>query len=737
MRSPLFTLFFSLTCSYLSAQSGAWTYFTPPPDVSSLAARGNTILAGANGAGIVRFDTLGNRSYFNTDNSGVPTDTIRQLAIDAEGNWWMQHPGGISRFDGANAQTWSLTQTGLPANAAIRALKAALDSSLYVATDNGVAIFKAGVWTVLNTANSGLPTNNIHDVAFGPDGKRYFATTGSGVVVHDGANWTSYTPANTGVTFMDNVFSAAVTTEGVLWAIGGVLSTFPIRLAKFEAGTWTGYTAVSIGLGTPAPPLRKVVAGSAGRLILTTSSTVSILQQGAWTHYYAQDIGCSPNGTIAPVEDGAGRIWVHSCELAQFDGQVWSRQATGLTGTPGGIMYDGIAEGADGSIWLGAEFGRYITRLTTANTWERYFPVDHGASSNDVYSVQAAPDGAMWFGLDSARILRYSNGAWTLFDTCAHHFPGHFVLTSAGAPNGDRWFSFHRVSPTSSGLARYGADGQWQFFTLDNSPMPLAYTRKILVEANGTAWFITGNNGNKGIFRYNGATWDSITVNNSGLPSNRVNFLAQAPDGAIWVATSAGLARYDGQNWTVLNTSNSGLPSNLVARVAFDQAGGMYVGYAPEPAGTPGARVAVLRGGVWTELIPPNWTNSFQDEPDAFFVDSQNRFWFAKLVDNFGGVYRYDPMLVGTGEPVAGKPLFSVSPNPTSGPLTLRLETPLRGEARLHVWNTFGQNVIQRVIPQTPDTIVPLDLSTLPAGVYWVRLWEDGGIRTTVRVVKG
>lgn len=738
MRSPLFTLFFSLTCSYLSAQSGAWTYFTPPPDVSSLAARGNTILAGANGAGIVRFDTLGNRSYFNTDNSGVPTDTIRQLAIDAEGNWWMQHPGGISRFDGANAQTWSLTQTGLPANAAIRALKAALDSSLYVATDNGVAIFKAGVWTVLNTANSGLPTNNIHDVAFGPDGKRYFATTGSGVVVHDGANWTSYTPANTGVTFMDNVFSAAVTTEGVLWAIGGVLSTFPIRLAKFEAGTWTGYTAVSIGLGTPAPPLRKVVAGSAGRLILTTSSTVSILQQGAWTHYYAQDIGCSPNGTIAPVEDGAGRIWVHSCELAQFDGQVWSRQATGLTGTPGGIMYDGIAEGADGSIWLGAEFGRYITRLTTANTWEQYFPVDHGASSNDVYSVQADPDGAMWFGLDSARILRYSDGKWTLFDTCATHFPGHFVLTSAGAPNGDRWFSFHRASSNvSSGLARYGADGQWQFFTLANSPMPLAYTRKILVEANGTAWFTTAGFGNKGgIFRYNGATWDSITVNNSGLPSNRVNFLAQAPDGAIWAATSAGLARFDGQNWTVLNTSNSGLPSNLVARVAFDQAGGMYVGYAPETAGTPGARVAVLRSGVWTELIPPNWTNSFQDEPDAFFVDSQNRFWFAKLVDNFGGVYRYDPMLVGTGAPTAEPARFSVSPNPTTGRISLRPHHAQKGGARLQVCNSLGQPVYNQTIPpESAGTSVEVDLSRLPAGVYWVSLYQAGGF-STVRVVK-
>lgn len=738
MRSVLFAFFLSLICACLTAQSGGWTVFTPPPNVNSLAARGNVLLAGTNGAGIVRFDTLGNRTHVNKENSGLPSDSIRQLAIDAEGHWWMQHSGSISRFDGANAQTWTLTQTGLPANAAVRALKSAPDTSLFVATDNGVAIFKAGAWTVLNTANSGLPTNNIHDAAFGPDGKRYFATTGRGIVVQDGANWTSYTSATTGVSLMDNVFSVAVTTEGVLWAVGGNGPTTALRLVKFEAGVWTGLTSASIGISIPAPPVRKVVAGNAGRLILTTTKTVSILQQGVWTHHYADDIGCSPDAAIAALEDGAGRVWAQTdCELARFDGQTWSRYAAGLPGMPGGIMYDGIAEGADGSMWFGAEFGRYITRLKTDNTWEQYFPIDYGAPANDVYSIQADPDGAIWFGLDSARILRYSNGEWTLFDTCATHFPGHFVLTSASAPNGDRWFSLHRASSNvSSGLARYGADGQWQFFTLDNSPMPLAYTRKIFIESNGTAWFVTGNNGNRGIFRYNGTAWDSITVSNSGLPSNRVNFLAQAPDGAIWVATSAGLARYDGQNWTVLTSTNSGLPSNLVARVAFDQAGGMYVGYAPETPGAPGARVAVLRGGVWTELIPPNWTNSFQDEPDAFFVDSQNRFWFAKLVDQAGRVYRYDPMLVRTDAPVAGRPLFSVSPNPTSGPLTLRLEAPLRADARLHVWNTFGQMVYQRLIPQTLETAVPVDLSALPAGVYWLRLGEDGGAGATVRVVK-
>lgn len=141
MKSFLLSLLLLLSLS-LSAQSDTWTYFPPAPQVSCLTAAGNTILAGTDGVGIVRFDTLGNRMYYHTGNSTIPTDTLQQIAIDAVGHWWIQHPGGISTYDAATWQTWSIAQTGLPANALIRTMKAAPDSSLYVATDNGVAIFK-------------------------------------------------------------------------------------------------------------------------------------------------------------------------------------------------------------------------------------------------------------------------------------------------------------------------------------------------------------------------------------------------------------------------------------------------------------------------------------------------------------------------------------------------------------------------------------------------------------------
>jgi len=732
---PSLTLLLICLSIALNAQNDTWTYFAPPPNLNCQAARGNNILMGTIGAGIVRFDTLGNRTLLNRSNSGLPSDTITYLAIDVEENWWMIHASGFGRFDGVNTQTWSLAQMGLPANTFVREMRAAPDSSMYVVSDNGLAIFKNETWSVLNTSNSGLPTNNIWDVAFGPDGKRYFATTGSGVVVQDDTIWNSYTTANTGISFLNNVFSVAVTTEGVLWAVGGTNPNTAIRLAKFDTGIWTGFTSASIGI-TSAGPLRKLTAGVAGQLYLATGSTVSILHQGTWAHYYAQEIGCTPVSELAPVEDGAGNIWILTfCQLARFDGQTWQRFSAGLPGPPNGTFFDGIAEAADGSMWFGTYLSGDITRLKADDSWEQYNLADFGATERSVYSIQGAPDGQMWFGLENSEILHYANGNWTLIDTCTAHFTNHFVLTAATAPNGDQWFSLAPLPGplVAAGLARLSADGQWEFFSSANAPLsPAYYIRKIIFEADGTAWFATTNGG---LLRYSAGVWETLTTSNSGLPSNKVFYVGLAPDGAIWVCTTdAGLARFDGQNWTVINSSNSGLPSDITARIAFDKAGGMYVGY-PRPGMLP--TVAVLRGGAWAELMPDMplaGQNYAYTEPDAFIVDSKNRLWFADIYDP--GVFRYDPMLVRTGEPNVTPTQLYATPNPTAGPITLQLETPLTSEASLNVWNSLGQRVYTSMVPQSVGTTISADLSHLPAGVYWLHLLHKDRVLASARVVK-
>jgi hypothetical protein len=217
------------------------------------------------------------------------------------------------------------------------------------------------------------------------------------------------------------------------------------------------------------------------------------------------------------------------------------------------------------------------------------------------------------------------------------------------------------------------------------------------------------------------------------LPSDVVFYLGLAPDGAVWACTSEGLARFDGQNWTTLNSSNSGLPSDVTTRVAFDKAGGMYVAY---PSSVMVPSVAELRGGVWAvlqPLQPPVGQNFNYLEPDAFIVDSKNRLWFSEFYN--AGVFRYDPMLVGAKESAAKPALFSVAPNPTTGRISIQMQTLQEGDAQIQICNSLGQPIYYRTIPESTGAPVEVDLSRQPAGVYWVNVSQGGGV-STVRVLR-
>ena len=728
------TIALLLLTQELFAQSETWTFYAPAPPANCLAASGNTILAGTDGAGIVHYDTAEHRTYYQTANSAIPSDTIKQIAIDAEGHWWIHYESSISTYEGSSWQTWTVAQIGLPANTLVRTLKPSPDSSLYAATSNGVAIFKNGAWQVLNTANSGLPSNNVWDVAFNPDGKIYYATSGSGIVLQDGTNWASFTTANTGISFMNSVFGVAVTTDGTLWALGGTSPMSIVRLVKFDGVTWNGFTPVSLGI-VNSPILRTITAGNDGTLWLTGSGNVSVLSNQVWTHYYQRaDIGCRTSGTSAPAIAGNGDVWIqNSCQLAVFDGQDWHKPGTGLPGPDRGFIYNGIAEDSSGGIWMGtAEFGEYVTYFK-GDIWQHYYPTDLGASNNNVAAAAIAGD-ALWLGLDNAEILQFKDGAWSFFDTCASVFTDHITIAAATAPNGDQWFVFENFSNPSvarTGLARYSPDGKWQFFTPNNyANLQFISVNKIVFDASGSAWMSTGF---QGLLKYDGNNWDTITANNSALPGNRVLDLAFAPDGNLWACTENGLGRFDGQNWTSITTANSGLPSNKTARIAFDKAGGMYVGYAPDPSGTTGATVAVLRDGVWSTLTPPGWENNINKQPDAFFIDSKNRLWFAELAET--GVYRYDPMLVGNASPDAPAITIRLSPNPCTENCTVQLGA-VQADMHLRVSNALGQTLWDTPLNTSGGISIPIEVNRLQPGMYWISLWQANQLRGTTSFVK-
>lgn len=710
----------------LHAQQGAWETISPMAEISHVAALGDAVLTGTSGAGLIHWDTSGERTFFNTTNSAIPGDSIGRVAIAPNGDWWVQTEAGISQFDGTNWYNWSLETIGLPPGTPVNNIKVGPDASVYVLTNNGFARFSNGNWLVQNTSNSGLPNNQLTDAAFGSDGKVFFGSRGSGILLLDGGTWTVFNSAATGVTQMNIIIGLAFAPDGALWAIGGSVTTLPVRLVSFDGNTWTGLNGAGIGINA-SPVFFRAIAGHPTQGVwLAHSMGLSRLQAGNWTHYTQENIGCLPPTNTSIALDGAGQLWYTStCGLLRFDGQAWTYLDTGMPGYCWGLKLEAVAEGSDGSLWLGANESECITR-TDGVYWEHYNPLALGASISNINTIFTDRQGRTWFGMDISELLIYEDGQWTFTDTCAAVFPNHWVRTITDSPGGDIWLAIVPLPGSGlqpSGVARYAA-GQWTFWTSTEVPNLQGINYALESNEDGILW--AGVSG-QGLLRFDGTTWTLFNTSNSGLPHNNIFDIATAPDGVLWLATDAGLVSYDGQQWTVTNTSNSGLPANRLRKLAFDRAGGLYVGYLPSITGQ---ITAVLRDGQWTEIAPPSAPNFSGNDPmTAMIVDSRNRMIFTTVSSDY---YIYDPMLVSVTDSRQVGANWSVFPNPGTDRFYLRSAGPSK-TGSLSFYDLHGRQLVRMPLQ---DGNTPYQLERLPAGVYVIEVVVPGERREYLRWVR-
>ncbi|MFO7639562.1 MAG: T9SS type A sorting domain-containing protein [bacterium] len=87
------------------------------------------------------------------------------------------------------------------------------------------------------------------------------------------------------------------------------------------------------------------------------------------------------------------------------------------------------------------------------------------------------------------------------------------------------------------------------------------------------------------------------------------------------------------------------------------------------------------------------------------------------------------------GELPAGAPFVKLGPNPvTSGLATLRYSLPKAGPASIRVFDVSGRNVLSRGLVASRSGAVSLDLRSLSAGIYLVKL-EAAGYSATQKLV--
>lgn len=189
--------------------------------------------------------------------------------------------------------------------------------------------------------------------------------------------------------------------------------------------------------------------------------------------------------------------------------------------------------------------------------------------------------------------------------------------------NSDGWIRYQRDFRTEYSYA----DSQQQVFNVTpGTYIPTDYIRGLDYDSqNNVLWIATLD----GAVSHNGELWQTYNVENSGLPSNRIQLIkVDSNSGSVYFGTFGyGLIRKLGEDWTIYNTDNSPILSDIIYSLEIrPDNGDLWIG-ADEGLNS------VSSDNQWTAYIPPDsnlvWGEFYSD----IAFDSSGYVW----VSTFGG----------------------------------------------------------------------------------------------------
>jgi ligand-binding sensor domain-containing protein len=189
MKRTIIVYFFSfilLICNVYS-QHSQWKSYTDGNIVTELAVEGESVWIGTSASGLAYLDHPdGSLIYYNTDNSDLPDNRIKSIAIDHEGMKWIgAKNGGVSKFDGENWTIYNLETSDISGDRA-EAIAFDNDGNMWVGfKSNGLCKFDGNNWIAYTMENSDLPMNQVNCIAFDDSNTKWIGCDHFGIAKFD------------------------------------------------------------------------------------------------------------------------------------------------------------------------------------------------------------------------------------------------------------------------------------------------------------------------------------------------------------------------------------------------------------------------------------------------------------------------------------------------------------------------------------------------------------------------
>ncbi len=299
-------------------------------------------------------------SYYDTGNSGLPGNNIRQIEIDEDDNKWMlvlmTSESKLVKYDDVNWEVYDVPETSLIG----WSYHMSIDGSgnIWISTTGtGLLKFDGGNWTIYNESNSGIPHTSISASAADSIGNIWVSTFGGGLAKLDtNENWEVFTMANSGLP-ADEVLAVAVDGDNNKWVsatkhpiAGGVTA-----LAMFDDVSWTMYD-VSV-TGIPMYGVAISIDNNNVKWLSMDGIGLGRLDGSDWTHYNSSNSPLSVNGVYFVSFDQLDNKWMGGMDgLIKFDDVDFTIYTTSNSG----LIHNGIGDVAidkKGVKWIVGPFG--------------------------------------------------------------------------------------------------------------------------------------------------------------------------------------------------------------------------------------------------------------------------------------------------------------------------------------------------------------------------------------------
>ncbi len=688
--SKFLALSFLLFLISTNINAQVWTQYTKGSNVDAITEYNGEIWV-ANDGGLVRLDSNGIPTFYNTANSDLPSHFIYDLQVlsdnrlyigtgeglfiydgndfehiydlgdggtlnivsgiaeDSQGNTWISVLGmGLLRRNGSSWDVYSAEEMEIPHNT-IRQLHIDKEDRIWLGyRQAGLAFFDplTETSTHFDENNSVVGTKEIRDITSLENGDVWIAAIG-GLFRYTNEEWEVFLPQNTPEINGSYMYSLTPGVNNDLWigTHGGLLH---------YNGEWRMITEFSNNVAVDF--ITAVLQDSSGKLWAGTNNNLYSRSNLGWRDENVS-ISTIPNNYIAAVrETDEGTLWLGAFEgnegLYSYDGSNFSDHTAEL---PLGL-YNGMVElevNSDG--WIAAAAGfinevyvydgnEWISRTLTSTVNQFNFD-----ENNDIWATTIRG------------LYKISNGVITLYDMSNTDMASdrHYGLEI------DKDGIIYVAS--REGLISY--DGNtWGQVDIDNAILDNGEVNGVFIDNQDRLWVAH----DFGISVREGNTWTNYDPSNSPIPEDPRNYrFIQDNQGVIWSRMFKGLMKIDGADWTLYTTLNSGMLRNDAADIT--------------PA---------IDGGIW-------------------------------IASSLGLVYHSDESTSLTEAPTEPIAVYTY-PNPSLGEVQVRLQDQANN-IDISLVDVEGKIVLRRQDLQEQEFQI-----TLPEtkGVYWLQVRTDKGLVT-------